>query len=105
MCDVPRIIAELTFLTTEEGGRKHPPQPPWGDRGRWYLPHAVVEGRSEYLGVRFTDGPAVRAGETARFRLELMYTGVDYSALEPGVAITIREGGQIVARGRVMERV
>jgi hypothetical protein len=34
-----------------------------------------------------------------------MYPGVDYSLLVPGVAVTVREGGRIVARGRVLERV
>lgn len=68
------------------------------------MPHAVVEGRSEYLGVRFVGGPAVEAGELGRFELALMYPRVDYSALQPGVAFTIREGGRIVAQGRALKR-
>ena len=103
MGDVPRVIVELTFLTPADGGREHPPpQPPWGDRGRWYMPHALAEGQSEYLGVRFIAGPAVAAGQRGRFELALMYPEVDYSALQPGVAITIREGPRVVAR--VLER-
>jgi hypothetical protein len=106
MGNVGRIIAELTFLTPKDGGRSiPPPQPPWGADGRWYRPHAVVEGQSEYLGVRFVGGPAVRPGELGQFKLELMYPEVDYSALQPGVAITIREGGRVVARGRVLQRI
>jgi hypothetical protein len=69
------------------------------------MPHAVVEGQSEYLGVRFVGGLAVAAGEPGRFDLALMYhPEVDYSALQPGAAITIREGGQVVARGQVLAR-
>jgi hypothetical protein len=68
------------------------------------MPHAVVEGQSEYMGVCFVGGPAVAAGELGRFELALMYPQVDYSALKPGVAITIREGHRIVARGLVLER-
>jgi hypothetical protein len=105
MNDMPRIIAELTFLTPADGGRRNqPPQPPWGADGCWYMPHAVVDRQSEYLGVRFVGGPAIESGEPGRFELALMYPQVDYSALQPGVAITIREGGRIVARGRVLER-
>jgi hypothetical protein len=101
----PWIIAELIFLTTAEGGRGNPPpQPPWGANDCWYMPHAVAEGHADYLGVRFVDGPAIAAGELGRFKLALMYQQVDYSALQPDVAITIREGGRIVARGRVLER-
>jgi hypothetical protein len=69
------------------------------------MPHAVVEGQSEYLGVRFVGGPAIAADEVGRFELALMYPEVDYSALQSGAAITIWEGSQIVARGRVLERI
>jgi hypothetical protein len=68
------------------------------------MPHVLVEGESEYLGVRFVGGPAVAAGTMGRFELALLHPNVDYSALQPGVAITIREGGRIVARGRILER-
>jgi hypothetical protein len=107
MRDVPRIIVELTFLTPEKGGRRNPPpQPPWGDHDCWYMPHAVVEGHSEYLGVRFVSGPAVAAGQPGRFELALIYhPEVDYSALTQGTSITIREGARVVARGQVLERV
>jgi hypothetical protein len=107
MGDVPRVIAELTFLTAADGGRRHPPpQPPWDRRERWYMPHAVVEGQSEYLGVRFVGGPAVAAGDPGRFELALMYhPQVDYRALQPGAAITIREGARVVAQGRVLQQV
>jgi hypothetical protein len=105
MENMPRLIAELMFLTTADGGRSNPPpQPPWGVDGCWYMPHAVAEGQSEYLGVRFIGGPAIAAGEIGRFELEPMYPQVDYSALQPGVAITIREGGRTVARGQILER-
>jgi hypothetical protein len=102
---VPRVVAELTFLTAADGGRMQPPQPPWDGRGGWYMPHAVVEGQLEYLGVRFVGGPAVAAGEPGRFELALMYhPQVDYAALQPGDAITIGEGGRVVARGQVLRR-
>lgn len=94
-----RAIADLTFLTREEGGRANPPEPVG------YMPHVVVEGTSTYLGVRFTGGPSLPAGELGRFEFEAMYPEVDYSSLEPGAAITVREGGKIVARGTVIERV
>jgi len=69
------------------------------------MPHAVVEGTTEYLGVCFLDGPRVVAGEPGVFTLSLMYhPEVDYSALKPGVTFSVREGGKVVATGRVMTK-
>ncbi len=98
--DEPSILAEVTFLSASEGGRLSIPEPPWGA----YMPHLVIEGGIEYLGVRFVEGPRVAAGEAARFRLVLMYhPRVDYSALTSGTPFTVREGAKTVARGRVLE--
>lgn len=69
------------------------------------MPHVVVEHTSDYLGVRFANGHYLSAGELGRFEIEAMYPGVIYSALEPGAAITVHEGGKIVARGTVVEQV
>ena len=67
------------------------------------MPHVVVEGDSEYLGVRFLDGPAPVAGIPARFVLELMYyPSVKYDALTIGKSFQIREGGRVVAVGKVL---
>lgn len=105
MDGVGRVTAELTFLPRAEGGRNRPPMPPWSAAGYGgYMPHLVVEGGNEYLGVRFEGGPQPVFGEPAVFELVLLYTGVDYSPLVPGVAVTVREGGRVVARGRVLER-
>jgi translation elongation factor EF-Tu-like GTPase len=69
------------------------------------MPHAVVEGTTEYLGVRFLTGPEVAAGEPGVFTLSLMYhPEVDYSALKPGVKFSIREGGKVVATGHVVKQ-
>ena len=107
MNGVGRIIAELTFLSRAEGGRKNPPNPNWvPERDLGYMPHVVVEGSNEYLGVRFLSGPKpVLFGEAARFEMLLMYPGVDYSALVPGAMVTVREGKRIVARGRILSRI
>ncbi len=106
MDGVGRVKAELTFLPKSEGGRSYPPLPPWSVNGYGgYMPHLVVEGGTEYLGVRFVDGPQPVFGEPAVFELVLMYPGVDYSPLVPGAVVTVREGGSVVARGRVLQRV
>jgi len=101
-----RVIAELTFLSRSEGGRRIPPDPNSPpEKGIGYLPHIVVDGTTDYLGVRFERGPEkIVCGEKAVFELALFYPAVDYSALVPGARITVREGHRVVARGCVLER-
>ena len=100
-----QVKAELTFLSPSEGGRNSLPLAPWSNAGYGgYMPHLVVDGSDEYLGVKFIGGPRPVCGEPAVFDLLLMYPDVDYSILSPGVAVTVREGKRIVATGRVLER-
>jgi hypothetical protein len=116
----PSVDAEVTFLPTEEGGRRTLPDlsectfPP-----RTYMPHIVVQSPDirqpktrgneildDYLGVAFVGGSRVfEAGKAASVTLSLMYhPEVNYDALQPGVTFTLREGGQIIGFGRVIER-
>lgn len=72
-----------------------------------YMPHARVGPQGEYLGVAFIDGPAwIQPGSEIEQTLALMYieTGVDYSALQPGVRFDILEGNKVVADGVVLTR-
>jgi hypothetical protein len=102
MTGVPNIRAEVTFLPTTAGGRRSLPSPISGQ----YMPHLVVEGGAEYLGVRFVAGPQPEFGVRGEFVLALAYhPNVDYSALVPGAAFTVREGTQVVGAGRVIESV
>jgi translation elongation factor EF-Tu-like GTPase len=97
MGNVPRVEAEVTFLTPEEGGRRSLPGA-WGH----YMPHLVTDD-GEYLGVRFVAGPLPSPGVPDRFVLELMYhPEVCYERLRPGVPFAVREGGKVVGVGRVL---
>ena len=103
MNGVGRVLVELTFLPKSEGGRSQLPKPPWNRDGHCgYMPHLVVVGSDEFLGVRFLIGPEPVVGEVAVYELELLYSGVDYSPLVPGAAVTVREGKSVVARGRIL---
>lgn len=102
--DAGLVLVELTFLSQEEGGKKHPPMPPWGRDGIWYMPHLVVDGQSEYLGVRMIAGPELSAGQSGAFVLSLMYPQVDYSLVIPGAKVTMREGGKTIGKGVVVQR-
>jgi hypothetical protein len=98
--NVPRIEAEITFLSTEDGGRTVLPGPPWTYPS--YMPHLTV-GDGEHLGVRFIAGPQPSPGVPSRFVPELMYhPTVCYDALRADVAFAVREGNRIVAVGNVL---
>ena len=107
----PTIEAEVTFLTTEEGGRKR--MPVW----LGYMPHLVVQpphiriatyvngvGAEDYLGVVFLAGPEpFVSGQPFSVKLGLAYyPEVNYSELQEGATFTIREGGRIVGFGKVL---
>lgn len=105
MDSIGRVTAELTFLPPSDVGRNVLPRLPWLVAGHsGYMPHLVVEGGTAYLGVRFVGGPQPVFGEPGVFELVLPCSGVDYSPLAPGVAVSVHEGGRVVARGRVLER-
>jgi len=112
----PWIKAEVTFLSTSEGGRKYLLD--LGDCS-YYRPHIVVgdssqrepilkEGRiidEEYLGVQFRSCfLTIAPGESVIIKLELMYyLTVDYGKLIPDEEFTIRDGPKIIGYGRVLE--
>jgi hypothetical protein len=110
-----QISARVTFLTEEEGGRK---QPAWNSRK--YRPHVVVgdpaqreattaeDGRTlteNYLGVCFDgDGEEMSQGTEHEVSLLLAYYPAgEYEDLVPGATFTLREGGNIVGFGEVVQ--
>lgn len=109
----PRIMAKITFLSPEEGGRS---QPAFNFPN--YRPHVVVgdpaqrkavfaeDGRTvdeNYLGVNFMgSGTVMTLGHECEVELELVYfPHVDYSELKRGATFTIREGAKVVGYGEV----
>ena len=102
MREIQQIEAEVIFLTEAEGGRAQVPA--FADPTT-YRPHVVV-GDGEYFGTVVLSAPArVQANRPfiATFGL-VYYPEVDYSALEPGVEFSVREGARVVGHGRVLSR-
>lgn len=111
MEEASRIVASVTFLPPEAGGRARSPHD-----SPLYRPHLVVRDSDErataeagratenYLGVRFTgDGRQLSAGVAHTVTLDLpYYARVDYSDLRSGATFVIREGGKTVGFGRVL---
>ena len=110
----PRILAEITFLSASEGGRKSPPTNNVSDGA--YRPHLVVGDPNQrkalivdnviqetYLGVTLVGGSSkVVADEPFLAELELLYwPNVSYESLIPDATFTIREGPHVVGYGKV----
>ena len=74
-------------------------KPPFGTT---YRPHFVVKGTTEYLGIQFTKLDIVPFEEETLGDVDLLYDGVDYSALVKGVTFEIREGSHVVGEGIVV---
>jgi hypothetical protein len=109
-----QIVAKVTFLTIEQGGREHPA---WNSTK--YRPHVVVgdptqrqvktadDGRTlteQYLGVCFNgNGEEMTQGTEHEVSLLLAYyPTVAYEELVRGATFTLREGGKIVGYGEVV---
>lgn len=116
MTQTPRIIASITFLTKDEGGRS---QPVYANQD--YRPHIVIGDPNQrealvdennrilehYVGVCFggNAGEELVPGITQSVSLTLTsHPNVDDSAVQPGATFTVREGGKIVGYGVVEER-
>ena len=115
---IPVVEAEVTLLSTEEGGRSsalrlnHPTA--------FYRPHVVVGDvhqrraiigpdrfiAEEYLGVQFRRSDLVLApGSSVTLWMDLIfYPENPYDRLQPGATFTVREGAQIVGYGRILRR-
>lgn len=96
MDTIQTIETEITFKT---GSR---PQLP---AGSGYAPHFIVMGDSTWLGVRFLNFPTdAEFGKPCQVTVELLYPDkVDYHSLSNGSDFEVREGGNVVATGRVLK--
>jgi hypothetical protein len=113
----PEVVARVTFLAPEDGGRRHPaidgpvyrPHIVIGDPGQRQVPYEqghVELSAGTYLGVAFTgDGRQLAIGVLEVVRLRLLYfPEVDYSTVVAGASFTIREGVSVVGYGYIVDR-
>ena len=90
----PDIEAEITFLTTEEGGRSTPARTN-------YRPQFYYEGHDWDAAHEYPDVEWVHPGHTVRTLLRFLSPGAHVGRVLPGLEFEIREGARVVGRGRV----
>jgi hypothetical protein len=89
--------AEIVFFSADKSGRASIPEP-------GYMPHLVVKGDVEYLGIRLLKAyDDAELNRPARWSLHLLYyPQVDYSKLKEGIQFDVREGPRVVGEGRII---
>ena len=90
------IEVELTFLTTQEGGRVNPVFS--GYRPQFYYDGRDWDAIHEYIG---TD--RVAPGETVKAYLNFLHPQYHVGKLSTGQEFLIREGSRTVAKGIITE--
>jgi translation elongation factor EF-Tu-like GTPase len=90
----PDIEAQITYLTTQEGGKKNP-------AFTGYTPQFHYEGRDWDAVHRYPDVELVMPGQTARVYLTFVSPQCHIGRLHPGKEFLIREGPHTVAKGHV----
>jgi translation elongation factor EF-Tu-like GTPase len=89
------VEAEITFLASEEGGRRTPALS--GYRPQFYCDGQDFVVVMDFFGV----AEPVYPGQSATAYLSFTYPEYLVKVLYPGKDFLIREGHQVVARGRV----
>jgi translation elongation factor EF-Tu-like GTPase len=90
----PDVEAEITFVPTEEGGRKTPALS--GYRPQFYFGGFDYDADQEYPDVE-----SVAPGQTARAYLRFLSPDYIVGQVFSGMEFQVREGARVVARGRV----
>ena len=90
----PDIEAEITFVPTEQGGRKTPAFS--GYRPQFYYDSHDWDADQEYPDVE-----SVLPGQTVRALLRFLSPDAHVGRVQPDMPFEVREGARVVARGRV----
>ena len=90
----PDIEAEITFVSTDQGGRSKPAFS--GYRPQFYYDAQDWDADQEY-----PDVDAVLPGQTVRALLRFLSPDAHIGRVHPGMEFQAREGARVVAHGRV----
>jgi len=94
----PDLIAQVTYLTTEQGGRK-------GYAASGYRPHIKFDGRKELTSGEqlFIDKDKVFPGETVKAEIRILGTDFFKNYLFVGQHFEVAEASHLVGHGEVLE--
>ena len=93
----PDLEARITYLATEQGGRRLPIFSGYRPNHDFGLPEELNDGMHEY-----PDRSSVLPGEDARALLWLLVPERNIGRLYVGMKFTVQEGSRIVGHGEVL---
>ena len=95
---LPDFTAEVTYLTTEEGGRK-------GYAASGYRPHFQLKGKKELTSAEqiFVNKDKVFPGESVSTEIRILWIEAFEGLLYEGLEFKLSEGNRIVAEGVIKE--
>jgi len=92
----PDIEAEISFLPTEQGGRKSAAQSGYRPNHNFGLPGTLNDAAHEYIGCE-----AALPGQTVKANMWFLVPEYQQGRLYKGFAFTVQEGSRIVGNGVV----
>ena len=90
----PDVEAEITFVPTEQGGRKTP-------TFSGYRPQFYYGGQDSAAEHEYPDVEKVMPGQTVRALLRFLSPNFHVGWVHPGLEFQVREGARVVAHGRI----
>lgn len=90
----PDIEAEITFVPTEQGGRKTP-------TCSGYRPQFYYNGQDWVVDQEYPDVESVLPGQTVRALLRFLNPDAHVGRVQPGMNFEVREGARVVAHGQI----
>ncbi len=92
----PHLKAEVTMLTTENGGRKHP-------AFSGYRPHFHYAGEYHTSTHRYAGLDVLPLGQTAVAEIWFILPEIHVGRIHEGMPFEVTEASRVVGHGRVLE--
>ena len=94
----PDFIAELRYLTTEEGGRRTPANSGYRPHVKFPFSEMLTSGQQTFIG-----RDSVKPGETIKAEIMILSPHFFENMLEVGMEFEVGEGQHVVAIGKLLE--
>lgn len=94
----PDFIAELKYLTADEGGRRTPASSGYRPHIKFPFSKMMTSGQQKFIGQ-----DTVSPGETVQAKIMILSPQFFENMLEKGMAFEVGEGPRVVAIGKLIE--
>jgi translation elongation factor EF-Tu-like GTPase len=92
------FVAELNYLTTEQGGRRTPAYSGYWPQVKFAFSEMQTGGQQIFL-----DKEIVNPGESVKAEISLLSSEFLKNSLKTGLVFEFREGSKIMGTGKILE--